>query len=151
MIKECEEYKNGWQRALADYQNLQKETESRRAEWARMSEQQILEEFLPVYEHLKSAMASLPLSDSENGKNLEQWMEGIKNVLKQFLEVMKAHGLEEVLTVGEKFDPNLHEAVGSEAVKDAEEDEIVKEISGGYKMGERVVKAAKVIVNKIEN
>ncbi|OGH82112.1 MAG: nucleotide exchange factor GrpE, partial [Candidatus Magasanikbacteria bacterium RIFOXYB1_FULL_40_15] len=49
---QCEEYKAGWMRAQADYQNLQKEVENRRSEWARMSEAQILEDFIPVYDHL---------------------------------------------------------------------------------------------------
>ena len=44
---QCEEYKAGWMRAQADYQNLQKEVENRRSEWARMSEAQILEDFIP--------------------------------------------------------------------------------------------------------
>lgn len=138
---EAEEYKIGWQRALADYQNLQKETSARRAEWAQMSEQQILEEFIPVYEHLKMSTSGVA---SENNP----WLDGVNHVLKQFADIMKAHGVEEIKTVGEKFDPKYHEAVGHEATQGAGEDEIVKEISGGFKMGERVIKAARVIVNK---
>jgi len=140
---EAEEYKIGWQRALADYQNLQKETSARRAEWAQMSEQQILEEFIPVYEHLKLAMNG-EQSTSENSA----WIDGVKHVLKQFADILKAHGVEEIKTVGEKFDPKYHEAVGHEATEGAGEDEIVKEISGGFKMGDRVIKAARVMVNK---
>ena len=141
---EAEEYKIGWQRALADYQNLQKETSSRRTEWAQISEQQILEEFIPVYEHLKTAVAC----HSREGGNPDAWIDGVKHVLKQFADIFKAHGVEEIKTMGEKFDPKYHEAVGYEAVEGAGEEEIVKEISGGFKMGDRVIKAAKVMVNK---
>jgi molecular chaperone GrpE len=138
---EAEEYKIGWQRALADYQNLQKETSARRAEWAQMSEQQILEEFIPVYEHLKMSTSGVA---SENNP----WLDGVNHVLKQFADILKAHGVEEIKTAGEKFDPKYHEAVGHEATEGAGEDEIVKEVSGGFKMGDRVIKAARVMVNK---
>lgn len=141
--QEAGEYKIGWQRALADYQNLQKETSARRAEWAQMSEQQILEEFIPVYEHLKM---SLNGTNDENGNN--PWLDGVKHVLKQFADILKAHGVEEIKTVGEKFDPKYHEAVGHEAVEGVAEDEIVREMSGGFKMGDRVIKAARVVVGK---
>ncbi|MFA5127961.1 MAG: nucleotide exchange factor GrpE [Patescibacteria group bacterium] len=138
---EAEEYKIGWQRALADYQNLQKETLARRAEWAQMSEQQILEEFIPVYEHLKMSTSGVA------GEN-NPWLDGVNHVLKQFADIMKAHGVEEIKTVGEKFDPKYHEAVGHETIEGAGEDEIVKEISGGFKMGDRVIKAARVMLAK---
>jgi len=140
----AEELKNNWQRALADYQNLQKETVARRAEWAKLSEQQILEEFIPVYEHLKTAVAC---HSRENG-NPDAWADGVRHVLKQFADILKSHGVEEIKTVGEKFDPKYHEAVGHEAADGAGEDEIIREVAGGYKMGERVVRAAKVIVAK---
>ena len=135
-----EEYLNNWRRALADYDNLKKETVARRAEWAQYSEQQILEEFIPVYEHLKLALQGANESNS--------WLEGVKHVLKQFSDIFKAHGVEEIKTVGEKFDPNLHEAVGHEESEDKDEGEIIREVAGGYKMGERVIRAAKVIINK---
>lgn len=140
---ELEECKIGWQRALADYQNLQKETVARRAEWAQMSEQQIIEEFIPVYEHLKMSLNGVV----EDGGN-NPWLDGVKHVLKQFVDILKSHGVEEIKTVGEKFDPKYHEAVGHEAVEDADEDEIVREISGGFKMGDRLIKAARVVVGK---
>jgi molecular chaperone GrpE len=142
--QEADEYKSRWQRALADYQNLQKETAARRAEWAKLSEQQILEEFIPVYEHLKTAVAC----HSREGGNPDAWAEGVRHVLKQFADILKSHGVEEIKIVGEKFDPVYHEAVGHEAADGAGEDEIIREVAGGYKMGERVIRAAKVIVAK---
>jgi molecular chaperone GrpE len=142
---ECTEYKTGWQRALADYKNLQAETSKRRGEWAQMSEVQILEEFIPVYEHLKMTVASC---HSREGGNPDAWIEGVKYVLKQFADILKAHGVEEIKTVGEKFDPKYHEAAGGEEVEGKEAGEIVKEISGGYKVGERVIRAARVIIAK---
>jgi molecular chaperone GrpE len=152
--KEMEEYKSGWQRALADYKNLQREVEQRRSEWAQMSEQQILEEFVPVYDNFKKAMACdtdmrINADDADNtDKRFENWRIGVDHIKKQFAEVLKQHGVEEIKTVGEKFDPNLHEAGGEEEVEGVESGMIVKEIVGGYKMGERVIRAARVIIAK---
>ncbi len=141
--EEMEKFKIGWQRALADYQNLQKETVARRVEWARMSEQQIIEEFIPVYENLKMSLDS---SNCENENN--PWLNGVKLVLKQFADILKSHDVEEIQAVGKKFDPKFHEAIGEEKVEKKKSGEIIKVINGGYIMGDKVIKAAKVIVAK---
>lgn len=142
---QAEEYKTGWQRALADYQNLQKETAARRSELARISEQQILEEFIPVYEHLKLAFR---LQTSDFSPEQQKWADGIGYIMKQFNDVLKAHGVEEIKTIGEKFDARLHETVGEEEAEGKESGIIIKEVEGGYKMGDRVIKPAKVIISK---
>lgn len=152
--KESEEFKAGWQRALADYKNLQREVEQRRGEWAQMSEAQIIEEFLPVYENMKKAMTcdtdtriNADVADNAD-KRFENWKIGVEHIKKQFAEVLKQHGVEEIKTVGEKFDPMLHEAGGDEEVEGKESGEILREVSGGYKMGGKVIRAARVIVCK---
>jgi molecular chaperone GrpE len=148
-LKKCEaeaaEYKLSWQRAVADYQNLKKETQSRRAEWVEMSEQQILEEFIPVYDHFKAAFSHHPdLNDDQ--KNIKNWIDGIGYIMKQFGDVLKAHGVEEIKTVGEMFDTTYHESAGEEVGEKT--GKIIKEVSGGYKMGNRVIKPARVIISK---
>jgi len=150
MKQECAEYKAGWQRALADYKNLQKETTARMGEWAQMSGRLILEEFIPVYDNFKKAFNHHPdlQADNEEHKQMKNWTEGIGYIMKQFGEVMKEHNVEEIKTVGEKFNPEYHESVGEEAVEEKEPGTILKETDGGYKMGEKVIKAAKVIINK---
>jgi nucleoside triphosphatase len=141
-----EEYKIGWQRALADYANLQKETARRQQEWVKYSEQQILEEFIPVYDHFKVAFAHHPELNCDQ-KNIKNWIDGIGYIMKQFGDVMKAHGVEEIKTVGQKFDPRFHETAGEEE-GEGEHGTIVKEVTGGYKMGEKVIKPARVIIRK---
>jgi molecular chaperone GrpE len=144
--KECADYKSGWQRAVADYQNLQKETSRQRADWAAMSEAQILEAFLPVYDNFKKAFAATPGTiNDEPGTN--QWAKGIGFIMKQFGDILKAHGVEEIKTVGELFDATQHEAAGEE---DSEEKShtIIREVDGGYVMKGKVLKVAKVIIAK---
>jgi len=139
--KEALDYKQGWQRALADYKNLQDEFSGKKQDWIKMSELEIVEEFLPVYENLKLATQGLKADGNP-------WLEGVNHVIRQFSEILKNHNLEEIKTVGEQFDPEMHEAVGEEELEDKEKGEILKEVAGGYKIGKRVIKAAKVIVNK---
>ncbi len=149
LIKECAEYKLGWQRALADYKNLQNETARQRSEWATFSEQQILEEFIPVYDNFKKAFAHNPaVPGDEEGKKMQNWINGIGFIMKQFVEILKTHQVEEIKTVGEKFDPAKHEAVGDEPADGHEPGIIIRETDGGYVLGGRVIKVAKVIISK---
>lgn len=143
--QQCAEYKAGWQRAQADYQNLQREVAEQKKEWAAWSELRVLEEFIPVYDNFKKAFSHHP----ENGddKKWSNWAQGIGYIMKQFGDILKAHQIEEIKTVGEQFDPRLHESVGEEA-SDAPEHTIIRELEGGYMMKGKVVKVAKVIVAK---
>jgi len=153
--EERDEYKAGWQRAVADYQNLIKDNERRRSELVRRSEAQILAEFIPVYDHFKKAFADhtdtrIYVDDADHADVVKKWMawkQGIGFIKKQFGDVLKNHGIEEIKTVGEKFDHLLHEIVGEEEA-DVEEGTVVREVEGGYVMGERIIKVAKVIVSK---
>lgn len=141
--KECAEYKAGWQRAVADYKNLQKETVERRSQLVEMSEEQILEEFIPVYDNFKKAFASQGAGEG----NQQNWAMGIKYIMKQFGDILKAHRIEEIATVGEQFNPRWHETVGEEE-SDRPHGTIVREHEGGYKRGDRIIKVAKVITAK---
>ncbi len=146
----AQEYKKDWQRALADYKNLQKETSERRGEWAQMSKTMILEDFIPVYDNFKAAFFHHPAlsADNEEHKQMKSWTDGIGYIMKQFGDVLKNHGIEEIKTVGEKFDPTIHESVGEEEMEEKESGMIVREVSGGYKMGDKIVKVARVIIAK---
>ena len=139
-VKEVEvnvDYKDKYLRAHADYQNLVRETNARRAEWAQMSEVQVLEAFIPVYDNFKKAAAHQPTEESSAWKN---WGMGIGFIEKQFAEVLKRFGIEEIETVGTEFDPNMHEAVEEEIHEDVPMDQIVREIESGYKKGDKVIK-----------
>lgn len=141
--QECVEYKQGWQRALADYKNLQKEIDKRKGEWIKMSEITVLEEFLPVYEYLKMAV-----NGAKEKQESGAWIEGVQFVLKQFQNILLQHGVEEIKTIGEQFDPMYHEAISEEKIDNKKNEEIVKELSTGYKINNKVLKAARVVVNK---
>lgn len=145
--QEAEEYKLSWQRALADYKNLQKETTERRSEWAQMSSEQILQEFIPVYDNFKKAFACVPqLSESENDKKMKNWVDGIGYIMKMFKDVLMSNGVTELATTGEMFDTKFHDAVGEEENEEKTPGTIIREAEGGYMMGQKVIKPAKVII-----
>jgi molecular chaperone GrpE len=150
-IGECEskclELENKYKRALADYQNLLKRSADEKREFVRYANEGMILDFLPVYENLKLAV-NHSKSDDEN----KSWLEGVKYVIKQFGDIMKEYGVEEIKTAGEKFDHNLMEALENEATDDQDLDGIVaRELSPGYSMNEKVIKAARVVVYEVKN
>ena len=142
---EVEEYKIGWQRALADYKNLQQEVEQKRSEWVKMSEVQVIESFLPVFDNFKKAFAHKPEGE-ENGWT--QWADGIGFIMKQFNDILDQYGIIVIETEGKQFDPEKHEAISEEESEEIEEGNIIREVDTGYMRDDRILKVAKVIVSK---
>ncbi|OGH91652.1 MAG: nucleotide exchange factor GrpE, partial [Candidatus Magasanikbacteria bacterium RIFOXYC2_FULL_39_8] len=103
--QEALEYRAGWQRAHADYQNLVREMDTKKHEWLDWSKQQILEDFIPVYDNFKKAFA-MDINNGDDGDaKWGNWKKGIGFIMKQFEDVLKGHGVEEIKTVGEQFNP----------------------------------------------
>jgi len=144
----CQEYKIGWQRAQADYQNFKKETEEKRGELMKWCQVQVLEEVIPVYDNFKKANAHKPESDDKLWKN---WAQGIDFIMKQFADILANHKIEEIKTVEEQFNIEQHEAVGEEESDDHEENVIIREVDAGYLIDGKVIKPAKVIIAKAKN
>lgn len=144
----CDEYLNGWKRALADYQNLQKEVAAERDALGKFALASAAMTFVPIYDNFKAAFESLPDLSTVDAAKLKQWLNGVEQIKKQLAETLKSLGVEEIGTVGEKFDPALHESVGEETVTDKASGEIVHEVSSGYKINGKIWRAAKVILAK---
>ncbi len=143
-IKE-EDYKDKYLRALADYQNLLKQVARDKEEFARYTNEQFILEILPVYDNLKMSLTHIDEAGVKNG-----WAEGIKHVIGQFSKVLRDAGVEEIKTTREKFDHNMMEAVESEETDDKKKDGMVaREMSAGYKLNGKIIKAARVVVYKI--
>lgn len=130
-----ETWEHKYLRALADYQNLVKATAKDRKDFVKYALEDFLQDILPVYDHLKMSVASL---SEEEGKN--PWAVGVRHVLKQFKDVLETRGVEEIKTLGEKFDHNLMEAI------DGQGETVKQEIMPGYKLNSKVIRHAKVIV-----
>lgn len=128
-------FENKYLRALADYQNLIKQSAREREDFLKYALSGFLEDLLPVYDHLKMSLKGLKDDDNKN-----PWVEGVKHVLNQFKEVLKSRGLEEIKTWGEKFDHETMEAI------DGAGENVKTEVIAGYKLNGRVIRHAKVIV-----
>ena len=140
---------NDWQkkylRALADYQNLLKQTAKEKMEFAIYANEQMLKEILPVYDHLKLAI------EHHNGESTDDWLKGVEHVVKQFKDALVKVGVEEIKVKEEKFDHNLMEAIGSEETEDKSLDgKVAKQVKAGYRLNGKVIEAAKVIVYKVK-
>jgi molecular chaperone GrpE len=137
--KEKQENLDGWQRAKADYVNALKRFEEEK-------------KFALSLGTLKAAVAFLPVIDSlERAKASSELPEGFEGIVKQLEGAIAKLGIEPFGAVGEKFDPMLHEALGQDPAESAEDDDHITAIlESGWKMGEQVVRPAKVRVSHFE-
>lgn len=147
--KKRDEYLAGWQRAKADYVNLKRESEQKKDEWIKFANAAVLADMIPMYDNFKKAFEHNP-KEKENAdiKEWENWCEGIGHIKKQMFDFLQKFGIEEIKTIGEKFDPTLHESVGEEEAEGKEPGIIIKEVQSGYTLHGKVVNPAKVIIVK---
>lgn len=141
----CDEYLAGWKRALADYENLQKENSKLREEDRRRIRMSVAHDLLPVIDNFEQAIRFAPKEMPDAMKN---WFAGVSHIARQFSDVLASLGIVPVESVGHAFDPNQHESGGSKHVDDMPVNVIVEELVKGYKIGDFVIRPAKVIVNE---
>lgn len=144
--QKCDEYLNGWKRALADYQNLQKDSIAQRSELIKSANAGLILELLPIMDNFKIAFKQIP----ENEMN-SAWVVGFSHIKKQLEDILSAYGVENIQTVGQKFNFLEHEAVANENKPDHEDQMILVENKPGYKLHGKVIQVAKVTVNNKEN
>ena len=157
--KKCEEYLNGWKRAQADYQNLVKEFDGRRTDYVRFANAGLIIELLPILDNFKSAFSQIPEAEKNS-----PWVIGFQYIKKQLEDFLAGEGVETIKTVGEEFNNELHEAVidnndgasfgaaqDDKSGKEPLKQRVIKEIRPGYKLNNKVVQAAKVVVANDKN
>lgn len=142
MEKAAEENLAGWQRAKADFLNFKKDQEKAMADFRRYAGEDMILSLLPTVDSFELAARHLPeeLKDSD-------WAKGVLCIKGMFENFLREAGVVEIKALGEKFDPTMHEAVG-EQESDREEGAVVEEVQKGYKMGGKVIRAAKVKIAK---
>jgi len=127
------EMEHKYMTALADFQNLIKRTEQEKQAFVKYANENILNDFIPVYDNLKISLEHVTEKDKEN-----PWVKGIEYVIKMFKDLLEANGVKEIETKGKKFDPKTMEAIEGEG------ENIAKEISAGYELNGRIIKPARV-------
>ena len=136
--KELEETIDRLKRVMAEFENYKKRSTKEREMLYNSILSDIISGFLPVIDNLEKA--SMVETNDENYK------QGVELVLKQFTDVLTKFGVEEIKTIGETFDPEVHDAVSSIQDDTKGEKEIVQEYRKGYKIGTKVIRHAMVVV-----
>ena len=142
--EKCAELESAWKRALADYANLQKDVARERAEMGQYAVLRVVERFLPVFDNFNVAIGHMPKTED---KAVVNWAVGVGFIQKQIEDAMRDLGLTAIETDGKPFDAAKHEAVGEED-GGREPGAILKEVQKGYEINGKVVRPAKVILNK---
>lgn len=136
---EKQEYLDGWQRAKADYVNALKRFEEEKKNALAMGRVVTVGAFIPVMDSLERAEAAGEVPET------------FKGIARQLHDAAKTLGLEKFGAVGEKFDPNMHEALGQDSTDDAAKDDTVTAIlEPGWKSKDSVIRPAKVRVAQFE-
>lgn len=136
----AERYLANWQRTQADFDNYKKRAEQERNETAKFSNAMLILNLLPVLDDLERAFNSV----SAKLAGLT-WVEGIRLIYRKLQAALEAQGLSQIEAVGEPFDPTFHEAVMH---GEGEEGKVIEEFQRGYKLYDRVIRPASVMVGK---
>ena len=136
--QELDELNDRYKRVMAEFENYKKRSSKERETLYNSILSDVVEVFLPIVDNLENAL-KVETQDVEYKK-------GVELVLKQFKDILKTKGVEEIPAVGETFDPSLHEAVSSVQDPDKNAQEIVQEYRKGYKIGNRVIRHSMDVV-----
>jgi molecular chaperone GrpE len=126
-------------RLAADFENYKKRAAREREEYVAGANARLLTELLPVLDDLERALAA---AEQHEEAQLE---EGVRLVHRSLAALLERHGIQPIETDG-KFDPHVHEALAAQQSEDAESGSVIDVIQRGYKLGDRVVRPARVIV-----
>ncbi|MCH8949481.1 MAG: nucleotide exchange factor GrpE [Chloroflexi bacterium] len=138
--EKAQTFKANWQRAAADMQNLKRRMEQERFEVGRLANASLVINLLPLMDDLERALHEVDVKLAGL-----TWIDGIRLIYRKFEAVLQNAGVSEIEADGQQFDPNVHEAI-SEA--EGEEGRIVSVVQKGYKLGDRVIRPAMVVVGK---
>ncbi len=140
---EKEEYLTGWQKERAEFANYRKQEEDRKAIFSEAMRERILTRFLTVSDSFDMAFANKEAWEKVD----DNWRKGVEYIYAQMNTIFEEYGVKAIGEVGESFDPNIHQSIDVVETNKKEQDHIVANvIQKGYKLGERVIRAARVNV-----
>ena len=125
-------------RTLADFDNYRKRAERERAELRRFAAIEPMRDLLEVVDNLERAAAA-----GGSAKDLKQ---GVEMILRQLQETLRRHGVSSFESLGQPFDPGLHEAVSRQESPGASEPSVAEELQTGYRLHDRLLRPARVVV-----
>ena len=140
--KELETVKNKYLYLQAEYQNYRRRAAKDISDARVHAIEDTLVPFLTVSDYLSMAASAADKSD-----NIEAIRQGLQMIIAQFFKAFEDLGVQKFESVGKAFDPNLHEAVSNEPSDVVAEGDIIREWSGGFKIGEKLLRPARVVVS----
>jgi len=135
------EYLDGWQRARAEFANARKRLERERGEARRNATIDLAERLLPILDDFERALEAVPANIAD-----DNWFEGVALVYRKLRAILENVNIARIEALGQPFDPNVHEAVLEEESDEYESGIVVKELQTGYRLDDRVIRPALVIV-----
>jgi molecular chaperone GrpE len=148
LAKKAEEYLNGWKRCQADFENYKKMQAEAQKDFMKYATMNIVLQIIPVLDNFHISTDHIPENQKESG-----WVVGIMHIQKQLENVLADNGVEEITTkIGDKFNPEMHEAISDsndsnkQHSNDSNNQKVKKIIMKGYKMGGKIIRPVKVIV-----
>jgi molecular chaperone GrpE len=137
-----------WDRLLrttADFDNFKKRAARERIEIAQFAATALIQKLLPVLDHIEMAQAA---AQTAQGDKLASLQAGVAMIQDQLKTVLTETGIEEIDATGKPFDPALHEAVSQRETAEVPEDHVFQQLRKGYKLRDRLLRPATVIVAK---
>lgn len=136
---DLQEKKDRLLRLQADFDNFRRRSAKEREEISAVVTQNFCKDMLPLLDNFERAMAA-------ETKDAEAFQKGVEMIFTQFQEVLKKNGLEQIEAVGQKFDPNFHQAVMRVEDPEKEDDTVAQELQKGYMVKGRVIRPSMVQV-----
>lgn len=138
-----------WERLLrttADFDNFKKRAAREKQDAIRYANEALLEKLVPVLDNFDAALSAAQTTSGGAGQSSMQ--AGVAMIFQQLKKVLTESGLEEVDAASQKFDPNLHEAVSQQESAETPEGQVVQQLRKGYKLRDRLLRPATVVVAK---
>jgi molecular chaperone GrpE len=140
---EAAKMKDAWLRTAADFDNFRKRSRKELDDARRGGREDLLRALLPVFDNLERAIQS-----AQRAVENKAMVDGLAMVQRQFVEALAREGITRVATVGQAFDPAVHEAIQQVETTEHAPGSVLAEVQAGYAQGERLVRAALVVVAK---
>ena len=137
----ADEYLAGWQRERAEFANYKKRVDRERETTYKNAAGGVIKRFFPVMDDMERALKNRP-AEGEGA----DWAEGIELIYRKLLSILEAEGIAPIEAEGSIFDPHLHEAVMKIPSDEHETEHIIEVLQQGYRIGERVLRPATVVV-----
>jgi molecular chaperone GrpE len=139
--EEAKTFQDKYLRLAAEFENFKRLAQKQKQEYSQFSNESLLKELLPIVDNLERALKCV-----QEGRTTDGLVQGVELTLKQFTETLARFGVKPIASLGVPFDPTCHQAVARQESKTAAENTVIEECQKGYRLHDRILRAAMVVV-----